>query len=209
DPFLFTAAFTVLVALLVEYLTRNKKVPGDTAIAVIFSSGMALAVLIVGISKGFGENLFSYLFGNILTVTREELLFSLFVFLLVLLYISFNYRRLILFTFSEELSRVRGVRLGLLRYSFVALTALVVVASIKAVGVVLSSSLVVIPSMTGLMVGGSFLSALLYACLAACISVLGGIFLSFSYDLPPSGAIVGVSILLFGGAFLLRRLPLK
>jgi len=209
DPFLFTAFFTVLIALLVEYLTKNKKVPGDTAIAVIFSSGMALAVLIVGISKGFGENLFSYLFGNILTVTGEELLFSLFVFILTLLYIFFNYKRLILFSFSEELARVKGLKTDLLSYSFVALTAIVVVASIKAVGVVLASSLVVIPSMTGLILGNSFLGALIFASLAGCLAVLGGIFLSFSYDLPPSGAIVGVSILLFCGAFLSRRLSLK
>jgi len=201
--------FTLLIANLVEFLTRTKRVPGDTAIAVVFSSGMALAVLILGIVKGFGENLFSYLFGSILMVTRQELIYTLFVFLLTVSFIALFYKKLLLLTFSEEIAKVKGVNISLLNYAFVSLTALVVVASIKAVGVILSSSLVVIPAITGLLLANSFLGSLLLSSLSALISVIGGILLAFYRDLPPSGSIVGISILLFALSFLIRKLPLK
>ena len=96
-----------------------------------------------------------------------------------------------------------------MNYSFSSLTALVIVASIKAVGIILASSLVVIPAMTGLLLGSSFLMSLIWSAVVSLISVVGGIIVAFYYDLPPSGAIVGISILLFLLAYLLRHLSLK
>ncbi len=209
EPYLFTAIFTVAVANLVQFLTKGKKVPGDTAIAIIFSSGIALAVLILGIVKGFGENLFSYLFGNILVVSKRELTYAFGVFLIVIFYLFFFYKKLMILTFSEELAKVKGVNVKLMNYSFSSLTALVIVASIKAVGIILASSLVVIPAMTGLLLGSSFLMSLIWSAVVSLISVVGGIVVAFYYDLPPSGAIVGISIILFLLAYLLRHLSLK
>lgn len=209
DPYLFTAIFTLVVANLVEFLTKGKKVPGDTAIAIIFSSGIALAVMVLGVVRGFGENLFSYLFGNILVVSKRELAYAFGVFLIVILYLALFYKKLIVLTFSEELAKVKGVNVKLMNYTLSSLTALVTVASIKAVGIILASSLVVIPAMTGLLLGSSFLGALVWSAMASLLSVVGGIVLAFYYDLPPSGAIVGISIALFLLAYLLRNLPLK
>ncbi|RUM32207.1 MAG: metal ABC transporter permease [Aquifex sp.] len=209
DIYFTTVIFTVLIANLIEFLTQTRKVPGDTAIAVIFSSGMALAVIILGIAKGFGENLFSYLFGNILMVSKEELVYSFFVFLLTMSFLLVFYKKLLITTFSEEIARVKGVNISFINYAFVSLTAVVIVASIKAVGVILASSLVVIPAMTGILLANSFLMSLVYSCLISVLSVVSGIFVSFKYDLPPSGTIVGISILAFILSFVLRKLPLK
>ena len=209
DVYVTTIIFTVLVANLVQFLTQTKKVPGDTAIAVIFSSGMALAVTILGIVRGFGENLFSYLFGNILMVTKEELFYSFGVFLITISFVVVFYKKLLLTTFSEEVAKVKGVNISLLNYSFVTLTALVVVASIKAVGVILASSLVVIPAMSGIILANSFLGSLVISSVVSILSVVLGIYVSFNYDIPPSGSVVGIAILLFLASFLLRKLPLK
>lgn len=209
DHFLFTALFTVIVANVVQFLTRNKKVSGDTAIAVIFSSGMALAVLILGITKGFGQNLFSYLFGNILMVTEEELYYILIVFLITLGFVVYFYKKLLLLTFSEEIAKVKGVKVSFLNYSFISITALVVVASIKAVGVILSSSLIVIPAMSGILISTSFFTSILFSSIFSVISIISGLILSFIYDLPPSGAIVGISIILFLFSFLFKHFSLK
>ncbi|WP_461832144.1 metal ABC transporter permease [Aquifex sp.] len=209
DIHLSTVLFTLFIANLVEFLTRTKKVPGDTAVAVIFSSGMAVAVIILGVVKGFGENLFSYLFGNILMVDDKDILYSLGVFLLTLLFLLFFYKKLLLLTFSEEIARVKGVNITLINHLFISLTAMVIVASIKAVGVILASSMVVIPAMTGLILANSFLKSLLFSSFASVFSVIFGIYISFSYDLPPSGTIVGISLLLFVLSFLLRRVSLN
>ncbi len=206
EPFLFTAIFTVLVGNLVQALSYHRRVPGDAAIALVFSGGVALAVLVLGIVKGFGEYIFGYLFGNILMVTRNELYFSFFSFLLVSLFFLLFYRKLVLLSFSDELAKLKGVNLILINHMLVSVSSLVIVLSIKAVGIILASSMVVIPALTALMVGGSFLSTVVLSVCASVISVLAGITLAFYYDLPPSGTIVGAMISLFALAFLRRVL---
>ncbi len=202
EPFLFTAIFTVLIGNLVQFISSRKRVPGDAAIALVFSGGVALAVLVLGIVKGFNEYIFGYLFGNILMVTSEELYFSIGAFLVVLFFFTFFYKKLVLLSFSEEIAKVRDVNTTLLNHALVSVASLVIVLSIKAVGIILASSMIVIPAMTALLVARSFLSSVIVSTIVATISVLTGIVVSFYYDLPPSGAIVGTMILLFATAFL-------
>jgi zinc transport system permease protein len=204
EPFLFTAAFTLLVGNLVQLITTHKRVPGDAAIALVFSGGVALAVLILGVVKGFGEYIFGYLFGNILMVTREELYLSLFSFLVVLTFFIFFYKKLTLLSFSEEIAKLKGVRIGLTNHLLISVSSVVIVLAIKVVGVILASSMIVIPAMTSLLVANSFLNSILLSVAVSVVSTLIGITIAFYYDLPPSGAIVGVMILLFSIAFLRR-----
>ncbi|RLJ70765.1 zinc transport system permease protein [Hydrogenivirga caldilitoris] len=204
EPFLFTSIFTILVGNLVQVLIYHRRVPGDAAIALVFSGGVALAVLILGIVKGFGEYIFSYLFGNILIVTREELYFSLVSSALVLLFFIVFYKKLVLLSFSEELAKLKGVNLTLMNHLLVSVSSLVIVMAIKAVGIILASSMIVIPALTALLMGSSFLSAVIVSTGVSLVSVVAGIALAFYYDLPPSGTIVGAMIFLFGLAFLRR-----
>ncbi len=206
QPFLFTAFFTLLVGNLVQLVTSHRRVPGDAAIALVFSGGVALAVLILGWVKGFGEYIFGYLFGNILMVTREELLFTSLSFLIVLIFFSLSYKRLVLLSFSEELAKLKGTNIALMNHLLISVSSLVIVLAIKAVGIVLASSMIVIPSLTALLVGKSFLSSVLISVGVSVLSVLMGIALAFYYDLPPSGAIVGAMIVLFSMAFLKKSL---
>lgn len=204
DPFLFTIIFTLLVGNLVQLIASNRRVPGDAAIAMIFSGGVALAVLILGITKGFSEYLFGYLFGNILMVSGPELLLTLISSFTVLLFFGLFYRRLLLLIFSEELARLRGVNVKLMNHALVSLASLVVVLSMKVVGIILASSMIVVPALTALLIAGSFRGALLISVAVSTASVLSGILLAFYYDLPPSGTVVGSMVLLFGIAFLKR-----
>lgn len=206
EPFLFTSIFTVLTGNLVQFLTTNRRVPGDAAIALIFSGGVALAVLVLGIVKGFGEYIFGYLFGNILMVTRSELLFSLTAFSLVVLFFYFFYRKLVLVSFSEEIAKLRDTNLTLINHLLVSVASLVIVLSIKAVGIVLASSMIVIPALTSLLLAKSFLSAVVMSVLVAAFSVIGGIVVALYFDLPPSGTIVGGMIVIFALAFLRKSL---
>ncbi len=206
EPFLFTAFFTMLMGNLIQFLTSRKKVPGDAAIALVFSGGEALAVVVLGLLKGFGEYIFGYLFGNILMVSERELTFSFVSFLLVVGFFTLFYRKLVLLSFSEELAKLRNVNVTLMNHLLISVASLVVVLSIKAVGIILASSMVVIPSLTALLVSGSFRGAILTSVLASVFSVISGIALALLYDLPPSGAIVGCMILLFTVAFIRRAM---
>lgn len=206
EPFLPTALFTILVANLIQYFSARKRVPGDVAIALVFSGGVALAVVLLSLSGGFGEHVFGYLFGNILMVSKEELfLIGVSSLLVAVFFLSF-YKDLVLISFSEEIAKLRGVRIGLINHLLISISALVIVLSIKAVGVILASSLLVIPAMTALILAGSFFSSLVLSCTFAVAGILSGLGIAFYYNVPPSGAIVGVLIGMFSVAFLKRAI---
>lgn len=202
EPFLFTALFTILVGNLIQLITSKRRVPGDAAIALVFSGGVALAVIVLSISKGFSEHVFGFLFGNILMVTPSELLFTIVSFLLVVFFFALFYRKLVLLSFSEEIAKLRDVNIQLLNHLLVSIASLVIVLSIKVVGIILASSLIVVPPLSALLLSGSFRGSIVLSVLISVISVLSGITIAFYYDLPPSGAIVGSMLLLFSFAFL-------
>lgn len=197
EPMVFTLFYTVLLGLLTQFLTEKKSLPADTVVALFFSLGGALAVLVLGITDNLGANVFSYLFGSMLTATETDLLLALSVFSLTLLFVTLNYRALVLLSFNEELGRLRGVRVSLLNYLLVALSSANIVLSIKAVGLVLSASFISIPAMTSLMVSNSLLQSLTFSTAFSLLSLLFGVLLSFLFNLPPSGAVVGCMVLLF------------
>ncbi len=197
EPFWVTLIFTLLVANFVQLILSNRKIPPDSAIAVVFSGGMALAVVLIGLSEGFGESVFSYLFGNILMVTWREIAYAVSVGIVVVLFVAFFYRDLVITSFDEGIAKVRGIRIRLVNHLLVSVSSLVIVLSIKLAGILLASSLLVIPSLTALLAGSSFKGSLIISLGASLFATVGGIALSFLMDLPPSGAVVGSMIALF------------
>ncbi len=206
EPFLLTALFTVTVGNLIQLISSKRKVPADAVIALFFSAGVALAVILLGISKKLSENVFGYLFGNILMVTEKELIISLAVASFVALFVVFFYRNLILLTFNEEIAKLRGAHINLINHLLISVASLTVVVSIKAVGIILSSSMLVIPALIGLITGKSFRSCLFISMAVSFFSVLVGIFISLYYNLPPSGSIVGIMVFLFAITFVKKIL---
>lgn len=210
EPMSFTVAYTVMLGLLIQFLVEKKSLPADTVIALFFSSGVAMAIMLLGITDRLGTNVFSYLFGSMLTASETDLLLSVLVCTITLLFVVFNYRSLLLLSFNEEIARLRGVKVGLLNYTLIAIASANVVLSIKAVGLVLSASFVSIPAMTSLMVASSFLQAVLFSVGFSLLSLFSGILLSLFFDLPPSGAVVGAMVLFFlfvaSGRFIRRKL---
>ncbi|MEJ5339062.1 MAG: metal ABC transporter permease [Aquificaceae bacterium] len=197
EPMTFTVFYTVLLGLLIQFLVDRKSLPADTLVALFFSVGVAMAIVVLGITDNLGTNVFSYLFGSMLTASEKDLLLSVIVFMLTLLFVFLNYRSLLLLSFNEEIARLRGVKVGLLNYSLIALASANVVLSIKAVGLVLSASFISIPAMTSLMVSSSFLQGMLLSVGFSFLSLSSGIILSLLLDLPPSGAVVGSMVFFF------------
>jgi len=196
-PLVAAIAAALIAALLMQGLVERSKVYSDTAIAVILSLGMATAIVIIGAVNGFNVNLFSYLFGSILTISSLDLVLIFCVLALIASFIFWGYRSLVLLTFHEELAKLSGVRMRLLVTLFSVLTALAVVISIRAVGIVLVTALLVIPAATALQTARSFFSAMVISSVIAVLSLVAGILLSYYLDLPPGGMIVMVMCLVF------------
>jgi len=203
NPIAVALGVAGLSSLAIYRLIQGAKAEGDAAIALVLSFGMALAVTIIGYVRGFDTDLFSYLFGSILTVSSTDLWIIAGVTLLSVGFVTSFYRDLLHISFNENLARVQGVRVRRVNAALVILVAMAVVIAIRAVGILLVTALLVIPPLTALQLSDSFRSAMVYSVAISITGMVSGIFLAYSLDLPPSGIIVLVMI----GFFLLSILP--
>jgi len=194
NPFLTALIFAAISSLGINKLVEEAKTYGDSAIAVILSLGMAIAVLIIGYVDGFGANLFSYLFGSILSISNQDLIIMTSVFLTISGAIYKYYSQLMIATFNQDFAKIQGIKITRLESAFTILAALAVVVSIRAVGILLVTALLVIPGLAALQISKSFKSTLLNAAIISETSMITGIYLSYILDLPPSGTIVTLMI---------------
>jgi zinc transport system permease protein len=188
---------SVLAALGITKLRESTKIPPDSAIAVLLSSGLALGVVLISLSKGFNLDLFSFLFGSILLVGFQDEITVLVLSFAIVLIIFFLYKKLMYITFNEEQAKVSGLDVSKMNYLFIILSSITVITSIRLVGVLLISSLLVIPNITAIMFGKGFRKTALISIIIAVCSVEIGIVLSYVLDIAPGGAIVLVSIIMF------------
>ncbi len=205
EPFLFSGILTLGVANLIELLRRKRRIGGDVSLAIVFSGGVALAVVLLSLSEGFREDVFSYLFGNVLIVSPYELYLSTGVFLITCAFLLLNFKSLLLMSFNEEMAKVRGIKVMVLNHLFVSLASLVIIVSIKAVGIILASSFAVIPAAAGIAVAKSLRGSLILSALISVLSTVSGILISLHFDLAPGGSIVMVMIVAFILSITLKR----
>lgn len=157
--------FTVLVSLGIAYVLRRGKLRGDAATGVFFALSFALGVLFLGLrpSSARPVNVESVLFGSILAVTRSDLYTVALVSIVTTSLLVGFWSRLAYATFDPELARLSGVPVAALDYLLLALTAVVIVISVKTVGIALVSAFVVIPAATGRMLGKRLASVALWS----------------------------------------------
>jgi zinc transport system permease protein len=188
---------SVLAAIGITKLREYTKIPADSAVALLLSSGLAVGVVLISLSNGFTLDLYSFLFGSILLISIQDMMTSIVLCAAVLIIMSIVYRRLIYITFDEEQAKVSGIDVGKLNYLFVVLASITVITSIRLVGVLLISSLTVIPNITAIMFGKGFKKTALISALVGVFSVLSGITISYILNLSPGGTIVLISIGIF------------
>ena len=188
---------SILAALGITKLRHSTNIPADSAVAIMLSSGLALGILLLSLSGGFSVDLFGFLFGNILLVSFEDTFLILVMTAVVLTSVSILYKQFLYITFDEEQAKVSGIKVMRLNYLFIVLASLTVIASMRLVGILLISSLVVIPNITAMMLGRGFRKTALISVMLSVISVISGIALSYILNSAPSGTIVMISISIF------------
>ena len=186
-------------------LMEKARLYGDAAIGIVSAAGIALGVLIASLAGGFNVDLLSYLFGNILSVSSEEVALSAVMSLTVLGVIGLFYHELISVTFDEDLAKVSGVKTKTMNAILVMLTAVTVVLAMRLVGVMLVSALLILPAVSAFHVARSFKAAIFLSSSFGVLSVLVGIFVSFSWNLPAGATIVLLNIVVFFFVLTLKR----
>jgi len=208
-PLMVTLAaipLVMLASLGILALMERAKIFGDAAVGIVASLGIAIGVLLAGLSGGFSVDLFSYLFGNILSVSREEVIIAALLFLLIITVVSLYYHELLAVTFDEELARTSGINTRRVNTLLALLTSLVVVLAMKLAGIMLVSSLIVLPAVTALQIATGFRTALMLSAACALLSVVAGIITSFTLNIPAGATIILINFCLFLSAFLGRGL---
>jgi zinc transport system permease protein len=188
---------SVLAALGITKLKDSAKIPPDSAIAVLLSSGLALGVVLISLSNGFSLDLFSFLFGSILLVSFQDEITVLVLDIAIISIVALLYKKLMYITFNEEQAKVSGLDVTKMNYLFIVLASITVITSIRLVGVLLISSLIVIPNVTAMLFGKGFRKTAIISILVAVCSVEIGIMLSSIWNIAPGGTIVLTSIAIF------------
>ncbi|HQP05577.1 MAG TPA: metal ABC transporter permease [Smithellaceae bacterium] len=201
SPFYVTLAALPLVmvsSLAIYKLTSSKKINADAAIGIVSSLGIAAGITLSSLSGGFNVDLFSYLFGNILTVNRTELVLSMIVFAVVAAVVFYYYDDLFAVTFDQELARSMGVQTERLNVILFLLTAVSAVLAMKVAGIMLVSALLILPALTALQLSVGFRTTMIAATGFAVGAVFCGILFAFVLNLP-----AGAMIVVFNAVFLL------
>ncbi|MDR0507392.1 MAG: metal ABC transporter permease [Dysgonamonadaceae bacterium] len=197
NPILSALIFSVFSALGVEWLSKKQGVREDSAIAAVWALGMALGVIGIALTPGYAPNISAYLFGNILTVTHQDVLFSgIFAAVLTVLFIKFF--RLILYTaFDSEFVRTKGVKTSLVGHLMMLAIAITIVLSIRLTGIMLLTSLLTIPPMTANIFTSRFKNIIFYSVLIGIISCFSGLIISYYLNIPSGATVVFVQAILF------------
>ena len=197
-PVLTALVFAIVAAVGIELVRARGRTSGDVALAVMFYGGIALGVVVFSLSAdGTPTNLDSYLFGSISTTTNTDLQ-QFAVLAIVVVGVTWALRpRLFAVANDEEYSRATGLRVTALNITLAVLTAVTVVVSMRVVGLLLISALMIVPNATAQLVAGSFRSAIRIAVIIGAFCAVGGVTTAYYVNTPPGGTIVLMAIALF------------
>ena len=195
----------LLASLGILKLTEKNRLSGDAAIGIVSALGISVGIILASVGGGYNVDLLSYLFGNILSISREEVMIAALLCVGVLLLLTLYYQQLFAISFSEELAKVSGIRTSFINSVLVLLTALSVVLAMKLVGIMLISSMLIVPAASALQLARGFRVCIVLAALQGCASVIIGIIISILTNLPASATIVVGNLTLFLISYLVRR----
>jgi zinc transport system permease protein len=206
DPVLSALIVSVLATLGISYMRRKGLAQSDAAIAVMLAIGFSLGLVVISIAGGFNVELFSFLFGSILTVDRSDLLVVGSLGGVTALFLGLFYKELLAVTFDEEASRLMGLPVNTLSIAFNVLVALAIVLSIKIIGMILVVAILVLPGLSALQLRLSFRNTTRASVCFGILSMTVGLSLSAVYNVAASGVIVFTAAAIFLCAAVFGRL---
>lgn len=193
-PFYGGLGFSVIGSLLIEKLRSVYKAYQELGIPIILSGGVGLSVIFISLANGFNNDLFNYLFGSVSAVGQNDLYTILVIAVLVFAIILIFYKELVALSFDEEHATVSGIHAKRIHFLFIILTALVIAASIRIVGVLLVSALMTLPVASAMRLAKGFKQMVVISIVLGEIAVIGGLISGYYFNIPPGGTIVVISI---------------
>lgn len=206
NPIMGAFVFTSLCGALIEALRRYFQKFTDLILTIVLSLSVGTAITIMSSGK-LHVNINSYMFGSVLTVSRQDLYTVLVLSLLSVLMLVALYNQLVFIAFDEEAAHIAGVRVQLINYAFSVLVAAAIAVSVRIVGVLVLSSMLALPVATALQLERGFKVTLIGSVLFSMVDIVSGLFLSYYLNCAPGGmsALMSVAVLLL--VIVGKRLP--
>ncbi|RJP31275.1 MAG: metal ABC transporter permease [Actinobacteria bacterium] len=197
DPVVSAGGFCAAVALGIGWFSRRGRIHEDTVIGILFATAMALGVVLVRLAGAYNLDLMSYLFGSILALSWSDVAVIAVLSALSAAFILLFFKELLFISFDEETATASGLPVRFVYYGLLVTMALTIVISIKLVGIILVSALLVVPGAAGTQLSRNYRGVLVIALLVGVASVVLGLYLSFLWDVASGAAIVLVLFAFF------------
>lgn len=188
---------SLLIAIAIYYLLRKTQLSSDTLLGLLAHSSLALGLVLLGMQKDVQLDVMSYLVGDILSITLYEILALIGLGLLIGYFFLMHWKDLLNITLNKELAQVEGISYHRIQLSYTLLLALLIAFAMKVVGVLLITSLLIIPAAAARRFSHTPVQMAVMAMLFGTLSVLFGFASSLYWDLPTGPAIVMIATLLF------------
>lgn len=190
DPVFGALIFAVLSAVGIETFASGKDVREDSAIGILWSAGMAIGIIFISLTPGYAPNLMSFLFGNILSVTSNNILWMLVVDIIILAVFMAFYRPIMYTAFDRAYSASQNMPVRIIGYIMAALTAVTIVISIRVVGIVLLISLLTVPAVAANMMTKRMSLIMMTASALAAVNAFIGLYISYRTGIPSGASII-------------------
>lgn len=195
EPMLGAVGFSVAAAFGIGFVKRKGFSNSDVIIALFWSLGMALGITFIGMMPGYPPDMNSYLFGNILSVTKSNLYIMFGITVLIVFLVCLFYNDFKLYLFDEEFAKVMGVKTTFLEYLLLVMIALTVVVLIRVAGIILVIALLTAPAATAKVLSQNFKTRMFISIGLGIAFCFMGIYLSYTFNLPSGSMIIVISVL--------------
>ncbi len=197
SPLPFTLVVVVLCAFLLLRLSERSRMRGDSAIALISTSALAVGVIVTSMTSGMNVDVYNYMFGSILAMSVGDVWLSAMLSAVVLVLFVLFYPRIFAVTFDEPFARATGVKAGGYNLLIALLTALTVVVGMRMMGTLLISSLIIFPALSSMRLFSHFKTVTISSAIISVACFVMGLMLSCVYSLPTGAGIVAVNLVVF------------
>ena len=196
-PLAVAIPVVVAAAFLLLRISESGKIKGDSAIALISASALAIGVMIVSLSSGMNTDIYNYMFGSILSMSSGDVTLSVVLSIVVMILFAVFYNRIFAVTFDETFARATGTRAGIYNMLIALLTALTIVLGMRMMGAMLISSLIIFPALTSMRVCKRFKSVIICSAIISAACFFAGISSSFVLSTPAGASVVVANLIVF------------
>lgn len=197
SPLKISIPIVMIVAFLLLRIKDSSKIKGDSAIALISSSSLAIGVISIAITTGMNTDVCNYMFGSILAMSKNDVYLSVVLSIVVIFLFTIYYNKIFAITFDENFTKSTGINVNFYNMMIAILTAITIVLGMRMMGAMLISSLIIFPSIISMKIFKSFKSVVISSGILSILSFCIGMIISYKFSTPTGASIVVVNIIIF------------